>query len=370
MPVRPALLIAGFLFCFTTSASSQIHHRPPLDPKLANYFKSVNLAARAIYDNDFAGASAHYEEAFRNKTYPFYADLKNAVIVNSKCGFFGKNNALLKILLDQKRIDTTQLFLELPPRLFDANNRAFIRTCRPEKNATRKNDDILKYEFYTIFSDDQGDVLTQPDVNNVQSTRFIELYRKYGFPTEEKIGCFTEDHTENWQNIQVLMQNFIKHRDADAEKILQILQTEFEKGNIPPSVLANCYDCKHDNSKEHGQEYYFQNELVVSTNKKTYRPFIYYSDSIMTVINTNRLSIGLDSFHVAQKQFICSKFCDIPGCTDPKSSTIQPVSYINISILPFGFVKAAFEKEKQDLAWYQIQTEAAAVKCACEKKQY
>ena len=128
MPVRPDLLIAGFLFCFTTSASSQIHHRPPLDPKLANYFKSVNLAARAIYDNDFARASAHYEEAFRHKTYPFYADLKNAVIVNSKCGFFEKNNALLKILLDQKRIDTTQLFLELPPRLFDANNRAFIRT--------------------------------------------------------------------------------------------------------------------------------------------------------------------------------------------------------------------------------------------------
>lgn len=362
--------IPFFLLLFCIHSAWSQTGQPVMPPELAKYFQSVNLAARAVYDNDFIRAAGHYEEAFRHKASPFYADLKNAIIVNSKCGFFEKNNALLKRLLNDKRIDTIQLFKQLPRRLFDQNNLAFIRKQVALSRKKGQFDPILLQEYLRIHENDQEAVMLQPMAKDVNSSQFIALYRQRGFPSEEKIGCFVQDSIERWGRIDVMMCNFIKYRTADSDTILQILGTEFQKGNIPPSILANCYECAHLNARVKKPEYNCQNELVSMTNKQIYRPFLMYTDSLMTLINSNRVAIGLDSFHIAQKQFICGNYCHIPDRTDPTKNTIQTVNYISISDYPYGFVKWAAEKDKVDLNWYLLDTKSMAFRCGCEKKQY
>ena len=199
---------------------------------------------------------------------------------------------------------------------------------------------------------------------------FFDLYVKYGFPTEEKIGCLDSENDAFWGKISNLMNGIIYYKGETAEKVLQILQKEFENGHIPPSVLANCYDYAHQNLSPQRKEYYFQNELLAMTGGKIYRPFIYYTDSVMQVINTNRVSIGLDSFHIVQKQFITGAFCTAPECSDASKSTIQTVSFISNPQFPYGFVKAAFEKEKQDMNWYLMDVQTIASRCNCGNKQY
>lgn len=364
-------LFAILLFSMQTAAL-QTSHSVVMPPELNLYFKSVNLAARAIYDNDFVRAVGCYEEAFRHKTTPFYSDIKNAIIVNSKCGYFEKNNALLRILMEDKRMDTVQLFRQLPKRLFNPGNLAFIRKQASLPKKKGSFDQNLLQEYIRIYENDQDAVIREPMAKDENSSQFIALYRQRGFPSEEKTGCFVQDTIERWNGIETMMCNFIKHRTADSDTIMQILQKEFEKGNIPPSVLGNCYQCAHQNARLKKLEYNCQNELVATTTRGTqmYRPFVVFTDSLMNLINTNRLVIGLDSFHVAQKQFICGAFCDIPDCTDPNKSTIQTVNYISIPKIPYGFLKMAAEKDNIDLAWYMLDTRSIAFRCNCEKKQY
>ncbi len=119
------------------------------------YFKNINLASRAIYDSDFAGASAHYDEAFKFKAAPFYLDLKNAIIVNSKCGFYAKNNALLKIMLQQKNVNVSKLFEEFPVYLLDPGNLETIRKvqAQPSKSGF---DPMLYKAVLQLFEEGQA----------------------------------------------------------------------------------------------------------------------------------------------------------------------------------------------------------------------
>ena len=119
------------------------------------YFKHINLASRAIYDNDFVSASGHYDEAFKFKAAPFYLDLKNAIIVNSKCGFYAKNNALLKIILQQKSVTGSKLFDEIPQYLFDAGN---LETIRNLVVQTPKSsfDPLLHKAVLQLFNEGQA----------------------------------------------------------------------------------------------------------------------------------------------------------------------------------------------------------------------
>ena len=81
--------------------------KPGIGPELSSYFVSINLAAREIHKDNFEAASRHYTEAFRHKSLPFFSDLKNAIIVNSRLGYHEKNADLLKITLRDKHLDTS-----------------------------------------------------------------------------------------------------------------------------------------------------------------------------------------------------------------------------------------------------------------------
>jgi hypothetical protein len=361
--MKKTLLLIGFLQFSMMQAQLQ---RPVMNAELSAYFKFVNLAARAIHADNFPVAAQNYEEAFRHKPVPFFADLKNAFIVNSKCGLHEKNLVLLKFMLRDKGMDSAQVFRQLPRRIFDASGLDFVRNFREKP---KPGTEIFKKAFYNLYESYQADLNTTLPHDHTPE-RFFDLYAKYGFPSEEKIGCLNENGEEIWSGINNIVNGITYSKGQTAERMMKILQTEFENGNIPPSVLANCYDYAHQNLTSRKAEYYFQNELLAMTGGKVYRPFIYYTDSVMQVINTNRVSIGLDSFHVVQKQYVTGKFCTAPECSDPSKISIQTVSYISNPQLPYGFVKAAFEKEKQDMSWYLMDVQSIASRCNCGNKQY
>ncbi len=373
--LHPTLLLLTGILLFSGSANAfQRDYNISLDSNLAGYFRYVNLAARAIYRNDFVAAASYYEEAFKRKSNPFFVDLKNAILVNGKCGLYAKNEPLLRILINDKQIDADRLLADLPPRVFDNSNLEFIRALQQAKASKKKKPNVLETEIRKLFAADQqilgyvniySDKECRDSANNANTLKFIDLYRKLGFPSEEKLGVYYDDES-SWSEILFTLLTNLQQTDHRSE-LLSVFKVEFLNGRIHPSVYASLLDFANRNIRQQKQEYNFMNTTINVVDGKNYRPFVYYSDSLMRVVNTNRTSIGLDSFHIVQKQVICAKFCpDVPR----EKGIIEMAPYTRIDIMPSGFVRAAFEKEKQDMAKWEINTEKIVKECGCREKVY
>ncbi len=206
---RTLLLLSGILLFSATASAFQRDYNISLDSNLAGYFRYVNLAARAIYRNDFVAAASYYEEAFKRKSNPFFVDLKNAILVNGKCGLYSKNEPLLRILINDKQIDADRLLADLPPRVFDSNNLEFIRALQQAKASNKKKPNVLETEIRKLFAADQqilayeniySDKECRDSANNANALKFIDLYRKLGFPSEEKLAVYYDDES-SWSEI-------------------------------------------------------------------------------------------------------------------------------------------------------------------------
>ena len=87
----------------------------------------------------------------------------------------------------------------------------------------------------------------------------------------------------------------------------------------------------------------------------------------MRKVNTNRMSVGLDSFPISQKQIICT----IIGTKKLKNSPVMVMfQYPSTEELSYGFVKYAFEQAKMNMNTYKINTEKILKECKCEEKTY
>ncbi len=375
----PVLLI----FLFGSSRATQ-HPEAPSTATMA-YFKNINLASRAIYDSDFAGASAHYDEAFKFKAAPFYLDLKNAVIINSKCGFYTKNNALLKIMLQQKNVNVSKLFDEFPVYLLDPGNLETIRNVQTQPSKSGF-DPILYKAVLQLFEEGQtiggfeqleqirdekerSRLLKQAyqardSLNNVNALKFINLVKKSGFPNEERVGYFVGE-SNIWTIVEILITGWLRH-EVYGPQILDLLETEFKAGHIPANVYGNCLEYAYDNwGKKRNPAHNVMNATIIHVGMDYYRPFVFYSDSLMNLVNTNRLAIGLDSFHIAQKQLVCTKFC--PNNPGHMIAIIPHYKYVNI---PFGFVKNAFKEAGIEMESYRIDVRRITEECRCGEKGY
>ncbi len=353
-----------------------------LDPSLANYYKFVNLAARAIYKNDFSSAIACYDSAFLYKASPNYVDIKNYILLNSKYCLFSNNDAYIRLLFTTKKIDSTLLFAALPKRVFSAQNlitvnklQSKIYKNRPPDNALQKamQDLFVLYEASfdsEVFGKPGADSSktayeTRKSLHQQNAETFLRVYAREGFPTEEKLGVFYAPGEEWATKIDVMLQQFL--RTQEKERILAVLQVELQCGELHPARYAYLLDYAHDNSKRPEKTHNLMNTTVILINAEAYRPFVYYSDSLMQEVNTNRLHIGLDSFHTTQKQVICQHFCRYATAD---SSIIAMAAYPKIDVYSYGFVKWALEKENLDLATYKINTRKILQECKCAEKSY
>jgi hypothetical protein len=357
-----------------------------LDKKIKNYHQFINLAARAIYKNDFQTASVHYDSAFSYRKFPYYEDIKTCILVNHKAGMPDKNDANIKMLFKFKQVDTAFLFSELPKRVFNDKNMKLIQALSKQKPTIPKNAKKFQKALREMFIIDQkahsfeGFNMTdsleaqkaykrRDSIDHDNLIKFVNLCKKNGFPTEEKIGI-PYDKEHKWAFINsILLLHFIARGDTtDAKTTLDMMKTEFSKGNIHPSIYASSLDNLHGRPVDKQKsDYNFMNTAYAVVNGEIYRPFVFYNDSLMREVNTNRISVGLDSFHTSQKQIICT----IIGTKKLKNSPVMAMfQYPSTEELSYGFVKYAFEQAKMNMNTYKINTEKILKECKCEEKTY
>lgn len=356
-----------------------------LSGELAAYYKYTNLAARAIYDNNFNVASVYFDSAFIYKQYPFYEDLKKYILVNFKSELFDKNEQALFHLIHHKKIDTAQLFSVLPKRVFDDKNLILINKLIKERNKARSQESILSKSLKEIFVSDQSVrdyeqfykksiearkaiYASRDSVDGVNFLRFEKLYAKYGFPDEESVGVFFNDEHQWAFIVDVLLLHFKKTKEEEtAKKVVAIIKAALYSGELHNSICASLLEDNDVRAQDPTNEYYFLSTTINLVMGEVYRPFVFYTDSLMKEVNTNRIAIGLDSFHITQKQVVC-QFIGAKNIDNMNFITMSP--YAQIDDLPPGLVKMSCDEANVDYHSYKINTTKIMDKCRCEEKVY
>jgi hypothetical protein len=194
---------------------------------------------------------------------------------------------------------------------------------------------------------------------------FIQICTEQGFPTEEKLGISYQSDLQ-WPNaVYLLLWNFTLSKN-NREEIISLIEKEFYQGNIHPSMYASLCDLYNENVQFPRPNFNFMNTTVCLVKEVPHRPFVYYSDSLMRLVNTNRISIGLDSFHISQKQVVCGNNYKAPNGL----KMIKMANYPKIVAYSYGFVKSAFDKENLDMNDYKINTNKILSEAKCEEKCY
>ncbi|MDX2134072.1 MAG: hypothetical protein SFV52_04780 [Saprospiraceae bacterium] len=387
MPIRLFLRCTGFIWwlCANLIAVAGTAQTPPDALRLSEgnsaYFRHINLAARAIYRNEFAVAAAQYDSAFRHRTHPFFVDLQNALLVNSKTGRHRQNDLLLEKLMLDKRLHSAALYRFMPIELLDEQNRGRVARLEPaalEKNAKphpwadalremyETSQFVLRSDAYT-----NNYVRTKDSLDNLHIIRFVQLCRQYGFPTEEMTGIVYDDE-KDWQFVLPhLLQEFLSGRNRQHRKtLLPLLDSALHDGALHPSVYASLMDYANANRDHYlppNPAFNYLNTTINTIRGRVYRPFVYYSDSLMQEVNANRSAIGLDSFHVVQRQVVCQTF--FPQ-KHQGQRIIHMYPFARIDEMPGGFVQYAFEREGLALDSYEIGVGRILSECGCEQKVY
>jgi hypothetical protein len=281
-------------------------------------------------------------------------------------------------LFTTKHVDTSALFVSIPQKVFSAGNLSLINRLQREWNHGAKPDNYLQKTFREIYNIDQELLSHFPKPEEVKAynwqrdsirheivLRFIHTCELKGFPTEENVGVFFDKESEWIGTMNTMIQNFLKYRDQEA--VREVLEKAFKRGELHPSLYAASMDVAVQNAQSSRLRENYMHTTINYMNDISYRPFVIYSDSLMQLVNTNRLSIGLDSFHIAQKLEISTRFCK---SASTEIRIIPMVQYANMEIYTYGFVKYVFDKEGQDLNKYKINTEKILKECNCQEKFY
>jgi len=371
---------------FTKNQAISLHCIDPINSNLSNYYKFTNLAARAIYDNDFVTASSLYDSAFLFKKSPFYVDLNNYILVNNKSKLHDKNDMAIRHLMVNKKMDTTQLFIHTPKRVFNKKNLALIDKLANEQGKIKPRVSAFEESLREIFALDQAvrdyssiekkDSVSwkilyakRDSVDAENFIRFAGLIAQYGFPSEETFGAVFDDSRKWDAVISVLLLHFSHVKDEKVTKrVINIILEALYAGKLHSSLFATLLDIYDlESGAQMSGQYNFMNTTLNLVLGEAYRPFVKYSDSLMRKINTNRIAIGLDSFHITQKQVACQF---IGSLATEGSNLIPMVPYASIHQLPAGFAKLSLEESNEDLSSYKINASKILDECSYQEKIY
>ena len=182
------------------------------------------------------------------------------------------------------------------------------------------------------------------------------------------MGVFYEEDHQWSEVVYILLRHFIQVEDVEImDKVDWIMQKAFYAGELHPSIYATLMELIGNQPDAPRPGYNFMKTAINLVMGEIYRPFVFYTDSLMQEVNTNRISIGLDSFHIAQKQVVC-QYLGMQELGDKKF--IKMVQYAQIDELPPGLVKMSCEAANVDYHSYKINTAKIMDKCRCEEKVY
>ena len=208
-------------------------------------------------------------------------------------------------------------------------------------------------------------------MDEINAALFLNMIASIGFPSEKKTGYFqyfldknvpvpsTQEHI-----ISVLCLHFLSTKYQ--KEVVKQLNKSLIDGDIHPSTYASCMDYVWQNQTVKDSSLNYMNSTVNIVNDKYYTPFVYYSDSLMALVNMNRTRIGLDSFQISQKQIICNLIC-LDSCSN---NCVSIYNYVKLNNHNLGFIKAAFEKEKANLNDYEIKLDKIKTECPCNILTY
>ena len=182
------------------------------------------------------------------------------------------------------------------------------------------------------------------------------------------MGVFYDaDHQWN-EVVYILLRHFIQGEDEEIiNKVQRIIESAFYAGDLHPSIYATLMELIGNQPDDPRPGYNFMKTTINLVMGEIYRPFVFYTDSLMQAVNTNRIAIGLDSFHIVQKQVVC-QYLGMQELGEKKF--IKMVQYAQIDELPPGLVKMSCEAANIDYHSYKINTPKIMDKCRCEEKIY
>ena len=286
-----------------------------------------------------------------------------------------------ELLFSKKQITAKQLFQDLPKAVFDKNNLALIHGFESKakkeipfaialKKIYQSDQEARPYDQVNMKDPEiKKQVYARRDsTNKANFLKFEKLYQRYGFPTEEKVGIYYDEKSKWSDKIYVLLLHFISNKDEFyRNSIIEIMLKELKLGHIYPSDYASLIGRIYSNPKHRSPCNNFMENTISLVRGIAYKPFVFYSDSLMNEVNTNRISIGIDSFHISQKQVVCQRFGDKKF---EDSNFIKMVPKAAAIQLPYGFVNQSFKELNMEMSSYEIDTNKINLECNCQKKIY
>lgn len=342
------------------------------------YYAQVNQANQNIYLNDFAGAKTNLENAFKENRQPYYHDIYKLIYCNSKLEIVDENLYLIKKLIHEKNVNPKLLKYQLNGLLTPLEIDSLNSYEYQEINSSLKKTLLELYDYdqsirdYSECREIEDSKLQRKcfdrkfafrdSIDAINAISFLKILNQYGIPSEDDLGVYLRGSSFRYNTLFFILGIHFLQTDSK-EKIIELYKKGLEEGKFHPELYASVYDFMLDNAKvSPGRK--FLSTTVNIVDKKWYKPFIYYTESNMDSINRNRNRIGLDSFHIFQKQVVSDLICKKGG------KIIPIISYPRYSEYPAGIVELAFKKENMDLKPYEIGIDSISIECNCQNRVF
>lgn len=204
---------------------------------LVKYYAAVNQAELFIIDNKYDSAVQQYDSAFINNTKPFAKDIYNALLCNCKVNdnikAYGYIYKLAQLGYPVKKLKSQKVCVDFWLSPYGTKSKNLNKTVKPIYNPVYRR---LMYEM--LYKDQQyrimpgsykvyGDTIYKIDKKNVDL--FRKYIKKYGFPSEYKIGV----DSGGW--IDPIYKVIILHQSTSDKQIYNFsadLRTAISRGEL------------------------------------------------------------------------------------------------------------------------------------------
>lgn len=366
--IKPKNLSFYIILLIVTSFSNENLNR--------EYYKLINQANKDIYNTNFSNAKKNIIRAFNITDEPYYHDIYKLIYCNFKLNDSTDNIKLLNQLVIDKKINPKLLKHQLK-RILTENEITNLEIL-----AYKENNSVIRSELLELFDYDQqirdytecdkmkgGEIKTQcykskfayrDSIDELNAKIFLDIIERNEIPSENKIGVYLRGTSLSYNQIfYILGIHFLQTNSKN--EIFEIYSNGLEQNKFHPELFAAVNDFKFDNEKaSYGKK--LLSTTINNVANKRYKPFIHYTKSNMDSINNNRISIGIDSFRVFQKQVISDLLCKKDG------DIIPIISFPRFTEYPPGLIKAAFEKEKMKMNSYEINSDLIYSECNCQNR--
>lgn len=354
-----------------------------------SYYIFVNKANRSIYSGDLNQAALDYDTAFSMVRIPYFRDLKNAIIVNWKLKESSKNQKLFELIINHKQLSILDFYEEFPKEVLQNIQLKTVISSDFKSIQLKKEleqlycDDQKARSFLNVPSDKSGkdredffkrSFKVRDSIDNVHAKMFLKIIKRYGFPSENNIGFLfnvsctdtINPRSELFLPLGVLLSHFLAtDQRASIKKSMDNALLNFE---IHPINYANCYDHYWTRSNKEKLEYgkLYIEPCIVEIDDIYYKPGIPYTKELLDSINNNRLKIGLDSIHIAQRQILARKICSGPL----RQKSLGIPTYANIQQESLAFVTWVLNNAGEKLSNYKLNYAKVQNQCDCQKILY